>query len=636
MPKAITFTSYLLILLIMFFTFSTICYSQANTDSKSNSKIPHTIGELNTRIDSLLKAYKIPGVGIALVSKDSIIWMGSIGLANVETGEPITENTHFRVGSCTKSFLGLGFLKLIEEGKIDINTPVKEIVPEIEIKNPWQNTHPVRIVHLLEHTAGFDDSHINSLYNEEDPEMPLKQALDIKANLRKVRWKPGTRYAYSSPGYTLAGYILEKITGKRYEDYLKEVILGPIGMKTSTFRLTDEIKQLLSVGYGNNYESIPYFDGYDRPASSLNSSTKEMALFVQFLLNKGKVGEKQIISEALIDRLGIHTTTIASKAGLKDGYSFGVGARFQDGFKWLGHSGGGPGFIAKYSYLKESGHGYVVLANKFSISEFGEISRIVQHYLIRDINPPSPKPSVHVSRSQLKDYSGYYEFRSPRQQLLEFLDILLSGTTLSFVSDTLYQQDFMCSKETLVPVTQNMFRRSNEPEASRIFTITPEGKMVLATVGSYYEKTGIWKPFVCRASVFGSLIIMASAIVYMFFWVPIHLYKKLKQKENRSKYLRIRVIPLLAILSLVFGILVVMNQSLVKVGQMTHNNIIFFISTLLFAGLSILGLVFSIISFKKPVKMIARIYAVVLSLACLGMTLYLSYWGIIGLRIWAY
>lgn len=636
MPKAITCTSYLLILLIMFFTFSTICYSQANTDSKSNSKIPHTIGELNTRIDSLLKAYKIPGVGIALVSKDSIIWMGSIGLANVETGEPITENTHFRVGSCTKSFLGLGFLKLIEEGKIDINTPVKEIVPEIEIKNPWQNTHPVRIVHLLEHTAGFDDSHINSLYNEEDPEMPLKQALDIKANLRKVRWKPGTRYAYSSPGYTLAGYILEKITGKRYEDYLKEVILEPIGMKTSTFRLTDEIKQLLSVGYGNNYESIPYFDGYDRPASSLNSSTKEMALFVQFLLNKGKVGEEQIISEALIDRLGIHTTTIASKAGLKDGYSFGVGARFQDGFKWLGHSGGGPGFIAKYSYLKEIGHGYVVLANKFSISEFGEISRIVQHYLIRNINPPSPKPSVHVSRSQLKDYSGYYEFRSPRQQLVEFLDILLSGTTLSFINDTLYQQDFMSSKETLVPVTQNMFRRSNEPEASRIFTITPEGKMVLATVGSYYEKTGIWKPFVCRASVFGSLIIMASAIVYMFFWVPIHLYKKLKQKENRSKYLRIRVIPLLAILSLVFGILVVMNQSLVKVGQMTHNNIIFFISTLLFAGLSILGLVFSIISFKKPVKMIARIYAVVLSLACLGMTLYLSYWGIIGLRIWAY
>lgn len=97
-----------------------------------------------------------------------------------------------------------------------------------------------------------------------------------------------------------------------------------------------------------------------------------------------------------------------------------------------------------------------------------------------------------------------------------------------------------------------------------------------------------------------------------------------------------RATPLFAVLSLVFGIVVVMNQSLVTVGFMTLSNIIFFLSTLVFAGLSLLSLIFSIISFKKPVKMIACIYAFILSLACSGMTLYLCYWGIIGLRIWAY
>jgi CubicO group peptidase (beta-lactamase class C family) len=621
--------------LISFSSFPIICYSQTSLNSQSNAKTPITINELSTSIIELLEKYKIPGVGFALVSADSILWTKGVGLANVETSEPVNENTLFRVGSCTKTFIGLGFLKLIEEGKIDGYTPVREIVPEIEIENPWKDTHPVRIIHLLEHTAGFDDIHLNSLYNEEDPEMPLRQALEAKTQLRKVRWQPGTRRAYSSPGYTLAGYILEKITGQQYEDYLKEIILEPIGMFTSSFRLNDESKQLLSTGYGDNYEPFPYFDGYDRPASSLNSSTKEMALFVQFLLNRGNAGEEQIISGASIDRLGTHTTTIASKAGLKDGYSFGVGTRFEDGFKWHGHSGGGPGFIAKYSYIKERGLGYVVLANGFSISEFEAICSLVQSCLIRDIDPPS-KPSVQVTVGHLEKYCGYYELRSSRQQLVEFLDILLGGITVSLENDTLFQKEFMSNKEALVPVFLKMFRKLSEPEASRIFTMNPEGNRVFATLGSYFEKTGIWKPYVYRTLVFSALIMIVSAVIYMFFWMPTHVYKKLKKKENRSKYLRMRVIPLLAILSLVFGFIVVSNQPLITIGHKTIHNMIFFVSTLLFAGFSVLSPVFAIISFNKPVKMIARIYAVFLSFSCFGMTVYLSYWGIIGLRIWAY
>ncbi len=621
--------------LIFIFSISPIFCFQTKKASESELKIPQTVDELKVKVNSLLQKYKIPGVAIALVSKDSIIWMAGIGHANVETGTPITENTHFRVGSITKTFIGLGFLKLIEEGKIDLNTPVRETAPEIEIKNPWSDTYPVRIVHLLEHTAGFDDIHINSIYNKEDSEMPLKRALDVKAGLRRVRWKPGARYAYSSPGYTLAGYILEKITGQRYEDYLKDVILEPIGMNTSTFRLTDESKRMLSVGYGGNFEPVPYFDGYDRPASSLNSSVKEMAQFVQFLLNRGKVGEEQIISGTLIDQMGNATTTVASKAGLKNGYSFGVGTHFQDGFKWYGHSGGGPGFIAKYSYIKDCGIGYVVLANRFSISEFEEITSLVQSYLVREIKPP-PEQSVQIPTSQLEKYCGYYEFRSSRQQLVRFLDILLSGTTISFENGTLYQQDFMSSKEALVPVSPDKFRRLNEPEASSIFTKTSEDNMVFATSNSYYEKTGSWKPFVYRSLFFGALIIMLSSVIYAIFWVPVHLFKKLMKKENRSKYLRIRLTPLLAILSLVFGILIVMNQSIMHLSQMSFNNIVFFVSTLLFAGFSVLSIIFSILSFKKPVKMIARIYALVLSFSCLGMTVYLTYWGIIGLRLWAY
>jgi CubicO group peptidase (beta-lactamase class C family) len=625
----------MILLLTFLFCVSSIFCFQREAATESKVEIPQTLDELKAEVNGLLQKHEIPGVAIALVSRDSIIWMAGIGHANVKTGSPITENTHFRVGSITKTFIGLGFLKLVEQGRIDLNKPVREVVPEIEIINPWSGIHPVRIIHLLEHTAGFDDSHINSIYNKEDPEMPLKRALDAKAGLRRVRWQPGTRYAYSSPGYTLAGYILEKITGQRYEDYLKAVILDPIGMTTSTFRLTDESKHLLSVGYGSNFEPVPYFDGYDRPASSLNSSAEEMAKFVQFLLNRGKTGEEQIISGALIDQMGSATTTTAAKAGLKNGYSFGVGTHFQDGFKWYGHSGGGPGFIAKYSCLKDYGVGYVVLANKFSIPEFEEITDLVQRYLIREMMPPS-EPSAQIPSSLPDKYCGYYELRSSRQELVRFIDILLGGTSISLENDTLYQKDFMSSKEALLPVSPDNFRKSGEPEASRVFTSTPEGNIVFATSYSYYEKTGRWKPFVYRGLLFGALTLMLSSIIYAIFWIPVHLLKRIKKKENRSKYIRIRLAPLLGVLCLIFGILVVMNQSVVQLSQMSFNNVFFFVSTLFFAGFSILSVVYSILSFKKAVKMVARVYSLVLSLSCLGMTIHLAYWKIIGLRLWAY
>jgi len=580
-----------------------------------------------------MKERSIPGGAFAIVSRDSI-WIGTYGFANLETGEPVTENTHFCIGSCTKSFIGLGFLKLIQEGKIDLNTPVKKIAPEIEIQNPWQDTHPVRVVHLLEHTAGFDDMHANWFYFQ-GPVIPLQRALEIKADLRRVRWQPGTRVSYSSPGYTLAGYIMQKVCRKRYEDYLKQSIFNPIGMKTSTIGRADDNKKLLSVGYVNDTEPIRYWYDYDEPAGAMNSSVKEMALFVQFMLNRGKVAGDQVLRGELIDKVGKPTTTISAKAGLEAGYSFGITTRFVHGLKWYAHGGLVPGFYAEYAYSHDCGLGWVVLINRFGRLVYTDITDEVERYSVCEADTES-FPKAKVSESQLKEYCGYYEPRSPRMELFAFLEILFGGTTIMFENDTLYQKDFMSDKKPLIPVSQNLFRRSKEPEATRVFTSTPDGKMVYATGGSYYEKTAGWKILVFRTLFFGALIIMFSSVAYSIFWIPVHIYKKIRNKKNRSKYLRMRIIPLLAVISLVLGFAAVTNQTILELGQMTARNVVFFISTLIFAGLSALSLYISYRSFFKPVKMISRIYTLILSSACFGMTLYLGYCGLIGLRLWAY
>jgi CubicO group peptidase (beta-lactamase class C family) len=609
-------------------------YSQTVAGSDIKTESPESIDELIVKVDSLIKIEKIPGVALALVSKDSIIWAGGIGLANLDTGEPVTENTQFRIGSCTKSFIGLGFLKLIEEGRIDLNTPVKEIAPEIEILNPWQETHPVRVVHLLEHTAGFDDSHLNWFYFK-GPVKSLQKALEDKADWRKVRWQPGTRFSYSSPGYTLAGYIMQKVCGQRYDEYIKQVILDPIGMKTSTIGRTSENKELLAVGYGDDLKPVPYWYDYEEPAGAMNSSVKEIALFLQFMLNRGRVGDKQLIKNELFDRVGQSTTTIAARAGVGRGYSFGIGTRYRNNQVWYAHGGLVPGFNVEYAYNLDCGVGYVVMINRFGRFIYSDIIDLVERFIACNTKAPVIQP-FQVSESQLKNYCGYYELRSSRIQLARFMDILIGGVTISFENDTLYQKYFDSGKIPLIPVSQNMFRLSHEPVGSRVFSEATDGKMIYATSGSYFERTASWKPLVYRVLYFGAFTVMLSSIVYSIFWIPVYLYKRLKKKGNRARYLRMRIIPLLAVLSIGLGCVMVANQTILELGQMTVRNIIFFISTLVFAGLSVLSLFFAYRSFFTRVKMIARIYAVILALSCFGITLYLGYWGIIGIRLWAY
>jgi CubicO group peptidase (beta-lactamase class C family) len=609
-----------------------LCRAQEPVNPDS-SDVPQTTEELEAKLEGILDDHGISGGAFAVVSRDSVVWMNGLGYADLEAGEAVTESTLFRMASISKSLLGLAFLRLEEGGDIDLDAPVREIAPEIEFRNPWEETDPVRVIHLLEHTSGFDDIHFNSLWDKET--LPLREALKRKPNARTVRWPPGTRYAYSSPGYAFAGYILEKVTGRPFEDYIEDHVLEPIGMTTSSFRLDDESLARLAVGYGGEQEPLPYADGFDRPASALNSSVREMARFMQFLLNDGRVGEVQGFDSTSMARLGIQTTTIAARAGLTEGYGFGVGIGYRDGLKFYGHSGAGPGFTATYRCMKDDGIGYVAMVNMYAIPGIQDISDLLFEFTTRGIERPK-KASASVPTDRLEEFEGYYEYRSTRMQLFAFLDILLGGVTISLENDTLVQREFMEEKETLFPVSGNTFRTDDEPRASRAFTTTSDGKMVYVSTEDYYERTGAWKPFVYRFLFLAALILMLTPILYALFWIPGHLYKVLKGKENRCRFLRMRIAPVLAIISLVLGIFVFANQSMLDLSQRSVNNVVFFVSTLLFALFSLLTLIFTIQSFLKPVRFTARFYSAILSLAFVGMTMYLGYWGIIGLRIWAY
>lgn len=622
---------------LVIFLFSSVPFnSEAHGNAHDRAKTPPSIEELRVDISSLLTEYSIPGAGIAIVAKDSIVFIEGLGYANMAHKVPVTADTRFRMGSITKSFVALGFLKLVEEGRIDLQISVKDIVPEINIINPWEDTDPVRLVHLLEHTSGFGNS-FKEFNLDDDPEMPLQAALTVVGEALTCRFRPGTCYSYSNTGYGLAGYILEKVTGIRYEDFLKTAILNPVGMESSTFILEDhKHKQSLAQGYVNDFKKAPYVNVYSRPAGIMLSTAGDMARYVQFMLNRGKVDGKQIVSEASIIRMETPTSSVAARKGLDFGYGLGTEQSYRGGYKWLGHNGAHFGFYCDFWYNCDLNIGYVALLNRFDMAATVHVIRdVLTDYLVRDTDALFA-PAVSVPTEQLESYAGHYARKNSSGELLGWVDLILGDATVSITHDTVCFQHYMEGTQRLIPVENGLFREPDMPDASIIFFTTQEGKKALVNWNSYYEETAAWKPWVIRWSFIAAWIAMLSTIPYALVWIPVAFIKRMAKKPHRSKYLRMRIVPLLTIVLLLYGFALLAAQDPTYLAKTTPANVQFTILTWLFAGFSFISLFLAIKSFWKPVRCIARIYALVVSSSCVGMTLFLGYWGMIGLRLWTF
>src|SRR5690606_7428517 len=207
--------------------------------SVDDASAPQNLDELQVAVEKIRTDTQTPAIGIALVNRDGPQWIAGLGLASLEQQTPADENTLFRIGSISKMFVGLAVLKLVEEGRLSVDDKLSELAPDIEFENPWEKSHPIRLVHLLEHTTGWDDMSLAEYAYPATDSMSLKAGLDYRPDSRKSRWVPGTRMAYCNIGPAVAAYIVEKITGKKFEDYIQTVVFDPLQMDSTSFYFSE-------------------------------------------------------------------------------------------------------------------------------------------------------------------------------------------------------------------------------------------------------------------------------------------------------------------------------------------------------------------------------------------------------------
>jgi CubicO group peptidase (beta-lactamase class C family) len=598
---------------------------------------PKTLEELQKAIKSELDTNHVPGAGVALVSRGELLWCGGIGNADVAARKPITCDTEFRVGSISKSLVALALLKLQEDGKINLEARLHDVAPEIPLQNAWESTHPVRIVNLLEHTAGFDDMETAEVYNVRDPyDYPLLEVFKRFQEPQDVRWPPDTRMSYSNPGYGVAGYLIEKTTGEPYDKYIRETFLQPLGMTNSDYRFTDANKALLASGYDGkitNPVGYPYI--YLRPAGDLKASPGELAKLVQFLLRRGMAGQARLLAPESILRMETPRTTAASRNGLRLGYGLANYTEVAGGVVTHGHDGTIDGFVSSYRYMPEQDWGYVVLLNSAGSQEALEnINRLAIEFLSKDYPKPY-KPVAALAPAELQSFAGFYAQRAPRSQMLAFLDDLAGGIRIRAIGGQLTRSSMFGKPEPLLAAGKNLFRADKEPEGTTLFFADEAGHMAFSSMGddevSYAVRISPLWPYTRVALLVLCAALMLSSVLFALIWLALKLIGKMKG----VRHLAVRVMPLLAVLSLVAIPFCFNALHGSAIGTANIFTIGIYMATILFALLSLLGLVLALRVPKAEIHRGVRIHSLLVSLACCVVTLFFASWGLIGLRLWA-
>ncbi|HEY6230679.1 MAG TPA: serine hydrolase domain-containing protein, partial [Pyrinomonadaceae bacterium] len=250
---------------------------------------PSIQSERATRMEQIVQAY-VPGkfMGTVLVAQDGkIVLDKGYGFANLEWDIPNTPRTKFRLGSLTKQFTAASILLLEERGKLKIEDPVKKYMPDAPAA--WDK---ITIFHLLTHTSGIPSFTGFADYRSREAEAITPEKLVEWFRDKPLEFEPGTKWNYSNSGYVLLGYLIEKISGQSYAEFVQQNIFTPLGMKDSGYDSNSAIIAHRAAGYtpGNSgpvnagfvHMSIPF------SAGALYSTTEDLLRWEQGLFG-GKV-----------------------------------------------------------------------------------------------------------------------------------------------------------------------------------------------------------------------------------------------------------------------------------------------------------------------------------------------------------
>ncbi|MFD8305255.1 serine hydrolase domain-containing protein [Streptomyces sp. NPDC059690] len=365
----------------------------------------------------------VPGVAVGVLIDGQEIYAAH-GVTSLDNPLPIDEKTLFPLGSVSKTFTATALMRLVAEGKVDLDAPVRRYVPELNLADE-QSAAQITVLNLLNHTAGLDWNLIDD--GEGDRSLA---GLVAKLHQLPLIAPPGVRASYSQAGYNLAGRIIEKVTGLPFEQAMAALVLEPVGLADTVYGLSEVMVRKFAVGYNRSDDGemrparpwAAFKEGArgDNPGGGLASSVSDLLRWARFHLSDGE----GVLPAAALHRMREQTVELRASS-LGDGFGICWFLHGLDGLRAIGHGGSGNGQFAELLIVPERDFAVVCLANAgpdgYTFNQ-SVVRWALEHYL--GVVAKTAEPLPH-DEGTAQEVVGRYEIDALN------LDIATDGTRLT-------------------------------------------------------------------------------------------------------------------------------------------------------------------------------------------------------------
>lgn len=348
-------------------------------DPERARKLAAAFPEIERLFNSWLERVHVPGAAMGIIIDGELVWIKTAGVRETKDRAAVTAETVFRIASMTKSFTAMSILKLRDAGKLSLDDPVVRYVPALAgLPYPTQDSPTLTIRHLLTHSEGFPED------NPWGDRQLARSDETMQAWLRAgipFSNAPGTAYEYSNYGFAILGQVVARVSGRPYKDYVRDEILRPLGMNSSTFDMSAVPGQHIALGYrweDNVWKDEPILaHGSFGAMGGLWTTARDLARYVSFLLaafpprdeaergpvRRSSAREMQQASRAQ-PAFALRNAVDAPLQLTVSSYGYGLGILQDCRFNHtVGHGGGLPGYGSLMRWLPEYGVGLIGMAN---------------------------------------------------------------------------------------------------------------------------------------------------------------------------------------------------------------------------------------------------------------------------------
>lgn len=466
-------------------------------------QVDHNLNGIDDEINLLMNEYKAVGLSVAVVKDNEIIFSKGFGYRNLDDKLPVSPNTIFPIGSITKSFTGAVLGVLENENRLSLKDKPSEYISGLSFYNDKMNAL-ITIEDLLSHKSGIGNQGTTQIFFPDS---------SIIKNLQRLRYlKPESEvknsFAYSNMAYTIAGGIIEEVTGQSWEENIKNTIFQPLNMVNS-FTAYDEMKNSgdFSIGYGlykDEIVKVPYEKMYAiSPAGAVKSTALDMCNWMKAWLNNGYFQEEAVLPESYVkNAMTLHN--IGDDNYEKDAFLFGDGLgwrlRSSYGHYRVEHGGNSFGFSSELMMFPFEKIGIVVLTNQnLSLLPYMVADIIVRRLFQLETTIEYPISVEEVYKPELKskglnkekmpthslnDYEGNYMAKGYGEISIMKVDdgLLAVFPTYDFKLEHLYYNSFYLKG------TED-FNEPYSPEFNVKFNYNPQGE--ISTLQLYSQKEPI-------------------------------------------------------------------------------------------------------------------------------------------------